>query len=618
MKNVVFACGVVVLVLSVALPSWAAHDGAVSREAISRPMARAGVPTATPPPFWQLSTVRNDADYLKQDGTGDSPLSYPGFTHIAHDMVEDVPFCLWREGSFSDADLLESHWNDLFLFWTTPVEVIADELVARRGNGLMYDDNGVIHVAGAFGPGSGGPFDIRYARRDPVAGTWGASVQLSVEDDSTDYFPAGTVDSNGNVWVEWERVITSPAHEAILAYKSTDGGETWDPGNREVIVDPFDGGWSTWNMFADPSNGDVWGVTGAFGNEDLFNDLCIWHYVAAQDTWMGPEIPVVGDMALNDSLGWQVAMPQIVIDSQHNAHVVFEMNGQDDPATNPRTLTVIANMGPYGTMHYVNNVGGDWSDPVQIFVAPDTIKPQTDSVCGVPSIGIDAFDNLYISFSQALQVDSLTATGVIWSMPVDAYMSYNPYDPVAQEWLGWSDRVKLSDLPIWELGPDSLVGADSVALYPGVTPRVPSSGETAGPGFFWCEWLADNSANDYHMIDFKYVHASLCTLPTGISVEEPVSVRRDGLFLGQNRPNPFWKSTEIAYGLPQSGHVRLEIHNVLGQRVRTLVDRFQDAGRHRVIWDRRDESGAYVASGIYFYRLEGPGTSKNKKMAVLN
>lgn len=618
MRNVLF---VIVLVgaLSVAVSALGANDGAVYVEAVSRPMARPGVETATPPNPWELKTVRNDGAYTKQENTGDSPISYPNFAHIAHDPIKDVPYCLWREGIYSGpADLVESHWNDLFLFWTTPYEVIPDEAVARRGNGIMSDGAGYIHVAGTFGPNASGPFDIRYTRRDPVAGTWSASVQLSEEDAITDYYPTGEVDSEGNVWILYERVVASP-QEAIWAYKSTDGGETWDTSNREEIVPSYDGGWSTVNLFRDPSNGDLWAVAGAFGNGDLFNDLCIWHYDATQETWMGPEIPVLGDMALNDSLGWQVALPQLVVDSQHNVHIIFEMNGQDDPITNPRTLTVLAAMGPYGTIHYVNNVSGDWSEPAEIFIVPDSIKAVTDSVCGVPSLGIDDYDNLYIGVSQAQEVDSLTATGVTWYMPVDAYMSCNPYDPVAEDWLGWTDRVKLSDLPIWELGPDSLVGADSVALYPQVTKHVPSTGETAGPGFFWCEWTADNSLVTHEMIDFKYVHATLCTLPTGIAVEvdEPMSVGST-VSLAQNRPNPFWASTEIAYGLRQGGHVRLEVYNVLGERVRTLVDRFQDAGRHRVIWNRRDESGAEVASGIYFYRLHGPGAAESKKMVVLN
>jgi len=73
--------------------------------------------------------------------------------------------------------------------------------------------------------------------------------------------------------------------------------------------------------------------------------------------------------------------------------------------------------------------------------------------------------------------------------------------------------------------------------------------------------------------------------------------------LMQNAPNPFNPTTVVAYDLPKPAHVRLEIFNVLGQRVRTLVDNNQPAGTQSVTWDGNDNSGASVASGIYFYRI---------------
>ncbi|HUV29672.1 MAG TPA: FlgD immunoglobulin-like domain containing protein [Acidobacteriota bacterium] len=59
----------------------------------------------------------------------------------------------------------------------------------------------------------------------------------------------------------------------------------------------------------------------------------------------------------------------------------------------------------------------------------------------------------------------------------------------------------------------------------------------------------------------------------------------DGFELSQNYPNPFNPSTAIKYVLPQRSHVTIEIFNVLGQRVRTLVDREQSAGAHAITWD---------------------------------
>jgi hypothetical protein len=87
--------------------------------------------------------------------------------------------------------------------------------------------------------------------------------------------------------------------------------------------------------------------------------------------------------------------------------------------------------------------------------------------------------------------------------------------------------------------------------------------------------------------------------------------------LRQNAPNPFNPSTSIVYDLPKATNVRLEIYNVLGQKVKTLVDGYQNAGTQNIIWDGRDQSGASVASGIYFYRINAGDFNATKKMMML-
>ena len=87
--------------------------------------------------------------------------------------------------------------------------------------------------------------------------------------------------------------------------------------------------------------------------------------------------------------------------------------------------------------------------------------------------------------------------------------------------------------------------------------------------------------------------------------------------LFQNYPNPFNPVTTIAYSLPEAVHVRLEIYNVLGQRVRTVVDEPQLAGYKTVQWNGRDAHEQEMAGGIYFYRLEAGTYSSSKKLLLL-
>ena len=87
--------------------------------------------------------------------------------------------------------------------------------------------------------------------------------------------------------------------------------------------------------------------------------------------------------------------------------------------------------------------------------------------------------------------------------------------------------------------------------------------------------------------------------------------------LDQNFPNPFNPTTTIGFTLPRSEFVTLEVFNVQGQRVRTLVNRELAAGTHAIQWDATGDGGDRVASGIYLYRLNAGDFSDSKKMTLL-
>ena len=102
---------------------------------------------------------------------------------------------------------------------------------------------------------------------------------------------------------------------------------------------------------------------------------------------------------------------------------------------------------------------------------------------------------------------------------------------------------------------------------------------------------------------------------TALGRAAPLPARR---YLGQNYPNPFNPSTLIPYQLPAPARVRLEVFNILGQRVATLVDGQRPAGFHTATWDATDASGRGVASGVYLYRLLGGGERLTRSMVLLD
>jgi hypothetical protein len=78
----------------------------------------------------------------------------------------------------------------------------------------------------------------------------------------------------------------------------------------------------------------------------------------------------------------------------------------------------------------------------------------------------------------------------------------------------------------------------------------------------------------------------------------------DTFKLFANYPNPFNPSTTICYSLPASADIRLNIYNLKGEKVRTLINQHQSTGTFAVSWNGRNDNNVRVASGIYVYRLE--------------
>ncbi|MBD3169874.1 MAG: T9SS type A sorting domain-containing protein [candidate division Zixibacteria bacterium] len=97
----------------------------------------------------------------------------------------------------------------------------------------------------------------------------------------------------------------------------------------------------------------------------------------------------------------------------------------------------------------------------------------------------------------------------------------------------------------------------------------------------------------------------LTSVPEERTADLPYDFRIDAPY-----PNPFNPGAKIGFALKHSGTVKIEVINIMGQKVRTLVDKSQNAGFHTVIWDGRDNSGSGVSSGIYLFRMEFDGKSK--------
>ncbi len=88
--------------------------------------------------------------------------------------------------------------------------------------------------------------------------------------------------------------------------------------------------------------------------------------------------------------------------------------------------------------------------------------------------------------------------------------------------------------------------------------------------------------------------------------------------LGDNYPNPFNPSTTITFQLPEAGYVTMQVYDLTGKVVNTLVGEYRPAGYHQVVWNGKNSRGAPVATGVYFYRIVvGQSYAETRKMVLI-
>lgn len=145
-----------------------------------------------------------------------------------------------------------------------------------------------------------------------------------------------------------------------------------------------------------------------------------------------------------------------------------------------------------------------------------------------------------------------------------------------------------------------------------------------GKGGCWCVFMDTTGGLDSTTNSFCF--SNLITDVTGLEfkgktgveeIEDENKVIPEEFSLLQNYPNPFNPKTKICYTLPIDCKVRLSIYNILGQRIRVLVDEHQKAGYRSVFWDGKDEKGGETGSGVYFYRIQADKFTQTKKMLFL-
>ncbi|MDP3024595.1 MAG: SBBP repeat-containing protein, partial [candidate division Zixibacteria bacterium] len=165
----------------------------------------------------------------------------------------------------------------------------------------------------------------------------------------------------------------------------------------------------------------------------------------------------------------------------------------------------------------------------------------------------------------------------------------------------------------------------TIKYYPnGDTAWVRSYDGTGNSGDYVHAIAVDGSGNVYvtgysmgSWTNFDYVTIKYVQTPVEVKDETGNREKPSEFTLSQNYPNPFNQSTKIEFTLSHSGLVSLNIYDLLGRGIRTLVLENLTPGYKSVVWDGKDDKGNEVASGIYFYQLKVKDFSEAKKLVLL-
>lgn len=210
-----------------------------------------------------------------------------------------------------------------------------------------------------------------------------------------------------------------------------------------------------------------------------------------------------------------------------------------------------------------------WMDPPDAYVFPG------DTICWLYTF--------FVPEREAFHQVGMPDSAVVYWLDVQA----RPHD-VNAVW-GWKTSPEhWNDDAVWGMGNEPYFGPWSELRYP------PQHA-----------WWGDS-------IDLAF--GLKMTYGTGV----PDEITPESYKLRQNAPNPFNPRTTIRYDVPAGGgNVEIEIVDVAGRLVRTLVNEHQTQGEKSVEWDGRDEAGNQLATGVYFYRLAAPGVDESRKMLLL-
>jgi len=450
----------------------------------------------------------------------------------------------------------------------------------RRYNGPAYDDDraSAIAVDGSnnvyvTGESEGGGTDDDYATIKYYPDGDTAWVRrYNGPGNSGDYASAIAVDGSGNVYVTGYSDVsdTLPTNQQYATIKYYPNGDT-------AWVRRYNGPGNDWDWayaIAVDGSGNVY-VTGSSVGSGTHNDYATIKYYPNGDTaWVR--------RYNGEGSGWDIAYA-ITVDSCGNVYVTGESYSSQTDFD-------------YLTIKYDSSGNELW---VETYNGPG------NGFDMAYAIAVYGCNNVYVTGSSVG-----SGTG-------------NDYATI--KYVQGLSRVSITD-DAFVPEADTVTVGDSVRwTNNGAEPHTTTSdaksawdSDTLYPGESFTFQLDSAGSYPYHSKFHPSMIGTIVVQPSSdVKDETGDRERPSGFTLFQNYPNPFNQTTKIEFTLAKSGFVTLNIYDILGRKVRTLVSEHLSSGYKSVLWDGKNESGKDVASGIYFYQLKVGDFTQTKKLVLL-
>ena len=466
---------------------------------------------------------------------------------------------IWTDLNAAGGQINFSVYDDAFGVWS-PASAISSAGDRADKPAIAADDLGNFHVSWQERGTSAENYMIMYSKYDGV--NWTTPVKVSLHDADECEETSIEVDSENNVWVVYNNDGAGTPNEFVYAVKSSDGGTTWSSAAEAISSSGLIDG-SITNGRCTLAAGEDGKLVATWHNGQPWDsgrrEISVNQYDGT--SWSG-EVMISDTTTADRSANWYSTA---AIDPQNNIYIIYHTN---DVATD--TLD----------RRYLLCQKKAWDDTWDLSVTTVIYTETAGDMLGTSAVS-DEDGRIHLIYQANVPADTNGLDANYYTYSQDFGQTWSAPLKVGREgydggYATLSNRIRKEhgiDVAFRESNRVSINDSDSTTV----------------------------------------IHVNL-EYPEVVSVEAISNLPVDYELIS-NYPNPFNPATTINFSIVKSGKVNLTVYDILGNKLRSLVDQEMGSGHFQTTWDGLDQNGLAVSSGVYLLFLE---TSSGKLAHKIN